>query len=159
MELLVASVFFASKSHTASSKTKFIVSSHDYKTTPDNEYLYKLVQAIRDVGADIVKFATTGQDISDGNRVLEVVRTTSQDGPVIGLCMGEKGQATRILAGKYGGFLTFGALSPERQSAPGQPTIDELRNLYRIGQHSGSTKVLGIVGNPVSHRYVYFVPV
>lgn len=30
--------------------------------------------------------------------------------------MGERGQITRLLAPKYGGFLTFGALSPDRAS-------------------------------------------
>jgi len=36
--------------------------------------------------------------------------------PCIALAMGERGQITRLLAPKYGGFLTFGALSPERAS-------------------------------------------
>lgn len=155
VEFLVAPVFFASKFE-SSDKTKIIVSSHDYKGTADDESLLKLVKAIRDVGADIVKFATTGQDISDGNRVLKIVQKACKDGPVIGLCMGEKGQATRILATKYGGYLTFGALSPERQTAPGQPTVQQLRKLYRMGSQTSSTKVLGIVGNPVSHRYGFF---
>lgn len=155
VEFLVAPVFFASKFE-SSEHTKIIVSSHDYKGTADDESLLKLVKAIRDVGADVVKFATTGQDISDGNRVLKIVQKTCKDGPIIGLCMGEKGQATRILATKYGGYLTFGALSPERQTAPGQPTIQQLRKMYRLGSQTSYTKVLGIVGNPVSHRCVLF---
>lgn len=51
-------------------------------------------------------------------------------GPTIALAMGEKGNITRLLAAKYGGYLTFAALSPERASAPGQPTIDQLKGLY-----------------------------
>lgn len=151
VEFLIAPVFMAALPKDKDFKTKVIVSSHDYKATANDEDLRKLVQAIRAVGADVVKFATTGQDISDGNRVLSIVKEASASGPIIGLCMGEKGQATRILAPKYGGYLTFGALSPERQSAPGQPTIDQLRNLYRLDSQSADTKVLGIVGNPVSH--------
>lgn len=155
VEFLIAPVFMAAIRAEVDQgkeyKTKIIVSSHDYKATASDEDLRKLVEAIRAVGADIVKFATTGQDISDGNRVLSIVKEASASGPVIGLCMGEKGQATRILAPKYGGYLTFGALSPERQSAPGQPTIDQLKNLYRLDTQSAHTKILGIVGNPVSH--------
>jgi 3-dehydroquinate dehydratase / shikimate dehydrogenase len=67
------------------------------------------------------------------------------------LAMAERGQITRILAPKYGGFLTFGALSPERASAPGQPTLAQLRELYRLPTQNSSTRVFGIVGNPVSH--------
>jgi len=155
VEFLIAPVFMAAiraeVERGTEYKTKIIVSSHDYTATASDGDLRKLVEAIRAVGADIVKFATTGQDISDGNRVLSIVKEASASGPVIGLCMGEKGQATRILAPKYGGYLTFGALSPERQSAPGQPTIDQLKNLYRLDTQSADTKVLGIVGNPVSH--------
>ena len=156
VEFLIAQVFMASVQAEIEQgkeyKTKIIVSSHDYEATASDDDLRKLVKAIRAVGADIVKFATTGQDISDGNRVLSIVKEASTIGiPIIGLCMGEKGQATRILAPKYGGYLTFGALSPERQSAPGQPTIDQLKNLYRLDTQSPETKILGIVGNPVSH--------
>jgi hypothetical protein len=65
--------------------------------------------------------------------------------------MGEKGVVTRILASKYGGFLTFGALSSGQESAPGQPTVKDLIDLYRIREHSAATKVFGIIGNPVKH--------
>ena len=153
VEFLIAPVFMAAiqSADGKTYSTKVIVSSHDYESTACSEDLKKLIQAIRMVGADVVKFATTGTDISDGSRVLQVVREASRDGPVIGLCMGERGQSTRILAPKYGGYLTFGALSPERQSAPGQPTIHQLKNLYRLDTQSERTKVLGIVGNPVGH--------
>lgn len=152
VEFLIAPVFMAAiQSGDTKYSTKVIVSSHDYEATASEEDLKKLIHAIRMVGADIVKFATTGRDISDGSRVLRVVQEASRDGPVIGLCMGERGVATRILAPKYGGYLTFGALSPERQSAPGQPTLHELKNLYRLDAQNAHTKVLGIVGNPVGH--------
>ena len=50
--------------------------------------------------------------------------------PTIALAMGEKGVITRLLAAKYGGFLTFAAMSPEKASAPGQPSIQSLHGLY-----------------------------
>ncbi len=49
---------------------------------------------------------------------------------MIALSMGEKGQIVRLLAAKYGGHLTFAAMSPERASAPGQPDIGKLVGLY-----------------------------
>eukprot|EP00955_Chlamydomonas_euryale_P080771 363471-Chlamydomonas_euryale.AAC.4 len=71
--------------------------------------------------------------------------------PTITLSMSEKGQMSRILSNKYGGFLTFAALSPEKASAPGQPTVKELSTLYNFQKQSKATKVFGIIGNPVSH--------
>lgn len=48
--------------------------------------------------------------------------------------MGERGQPTRMLAAKYGGYLTFGALGGGKESAPGQPTLRQLRQMYRLPQ-------------------------
>lgn len=72
-------------------------------------------------------------------------------GPMIALSMGDRGVITRILAAKYGGFLTFGALSSGQESAPGQPTVADLRQLYQLPRVSQATKVFGIIGNPVKH--------
>ncbi len=49
---------------------------------------------------------------------------------MIALSMGERGQIVRLLAAKYGGHLTFAAMSPERASAPGQPDIGRLAGLF-----------------------------
>jgi 3-dehydroquinate dehydratase/shikimate dehydrogenase len=53
--------------------------------------------------------------------------------------MGEKGVITRLLAAKYGGYLTFAAMSPEKASAPGQPNLQLLRGLYNF--HVGGEQV------------------
>ncbi len=52
--------------------------------------------------------------------------------PTIALAMGEKGVITRILAAKFGGYLTFAAMSPEKASAPGQPSIQSLLGRYNF---------------------------
>jgi 3-dehydroquinate dehydratase/shikimate dehydrogenase len=71
--------------------------------------------------------------------------------PTIALVMGPKGVIGRILCPKYGGYLTFGALSKGQESAPGQPTLADLSHVYRVGQLGRDTKVFGIIGNPVYH--------
>ena len=139
--------------------------------------------------------------------MLSVLRTCPV--PCIALAMGERGQISRLLAPKYGGFLTFGALSLERASgapggggglwvgalnaggpdapsrtrpalccqvatccsagvccisstacclsvchaAPGQPTLQQLSGMYGLKRQRQDTAVMGIVGNPVSHRW------
>ncbi|KAL4425636.1 hypothetical protein ABPG75_009652 [Micractinium tetrahymenae] len=148
VELKIAHVFFAAKSELPAT-TKVIVSSHDYEKTASEEELQALVERCYGAGADIVKFATMANDITDAHRVLSVLRRCPV--PCIALAMGERGQITRLLAPKYGGFLTFGALSPERASAPGQPTLQQLSGMYGLKQQRQDTAVMGIVGNPVSH--------
>lgn len=65
--------------------------------------------------------------------------------------MGERGLMSRILGAKFGGYLTFGTLESGIVSAPGQPTITDLLNLYNFRQLGPDTKVFGIIGKPVGH--------
>ncbi|GAB4843548.1 hypothetical protein Ancab_013511 [Ancistrocladus abbreviatus] len=128
---------------------KVIVSSHNYQKTPPVEDLGDLVVKIQSTGADIVKIATTALDINDVARIFQVM--VHSEVPVIGLVMGEKGLISRILAPKFGGFLTFATLEPGIVSAPGQPTIRDLLHLYNFREIGPYTKVFGIIGNPVGH--------
>ncbi|KAL3634566.1 hypothetical protein CASFOL_021620 [Castilleja foliolosa] len=130
-------------------KCKVIVSSHNYESTPSTEDLGNLVARIQGAGADIVKFATTATDITDVARVFQI--TVHCQIPIIAMVMGERGLISRILCPKFGGYLTFGTLEPGKVSAPGQPTIDELVNLFNFRLIDADTRVFGIIGKPVSH--------
>ncbi len=63
--------------------------------------------------------------------------------------MGEVGFASRALAIAKGSPLTYGSIG--RPVAPGQVTALELLEVYRPQLRSRSTRVLGVVGNPVRH--------
>lgn len=65
--------------------------------------------------------------------------------------MGERGLISRILCPKFGGYLTFGTLEAGAVSAPGQPTIKDLLDLYNFRRIGPDTKVFGIIGKPVGH--------
>jgi 3-dehydroquinate dehydratase/shikimate dehydrogenase len=52
---------------------------------------------------------------------------------------------------RAGSVFTFGALTADEKTAPGQVTAQELRNTYRIDQVDAATKVYGVAGYPVSH--------
>lgn len=67
------------------------------------------------------------------------------------MVMGEKGLMSRVLCPKFGGYLTFGTLENGKVSAPGQPTIRDLLDLFNFRQLGPDTKVFGIIGNPVGH--------
>ncbi|XP_026429368.1 bifunctional 3-dehydroquinate dehydratase/shikimate dehydrogenase, chloroplastic-like isoform X2 [Papaver somniferum] len=70
--------------------------------------------------------------------------------PFIGLVMTEKGLISRLLCPKYGGYLTFGSLEEGIVSAPGQPTVKDLLDIYNLRDIGPDTKVLGLIGKPVS---------
>lgn len=67
------------------------------------------------------------------------------------LGVGEAGLLTRVLAPKLGRFLAFATLRAGAEAAPGQPTIHELKTLYRWDEITPATAVYGVVGWPVSH--------
>jgi len=65
--------------------------------------------------------------------------------------MGEAGVISRILAGKFGAFLTFASLDRDSATAPGQVSIEQMRDLYRWHKIQSVTKVYGVVASPVAH--------
>jgi len=70
---------------------------------------------------------------------------------LIGMCMGEQGLISRVLAVRAGSVFTFAAVTLEEKTAPGQVAAQELRNTYRIEQVDAATRVYGVVGDPVAH--------
>jgi len=71
--------------------------------------------------------------------------------PILALVMSERGLISRLLCPKFGGYLTFGSLEAGKESAPGQATLADMLNTYKIRGLGRDTKVFGLIGNPVSH--------
>ncbi len=127
--------------------TKRIISHHDCRRTPED--LATLHSYLASLDADIVKLATLATHPNDNLRMLELVR--SSDIPTVGLCMGEIGTPSRVLASRFGAAFTFAPLNPERLLAPGQIVWSELRDRYRYDSITPATKIYGVVADPVGH--------
>jgi 3-dehydroquinate dehydratase/shikimate dehydrogenase len=65
--------------------------------------------------------------------------------------MGELGQPSRILCGKYGSPFTYATFSKDRELAPGQLSFLEMKNIYRYDAINAQTEVFAVLGDPVSH--------
>ena len=137
-------------------RTNVICSYHDFQKTPSN--LPAIYRRMRSTGAHIVKIAAMAGPITDNGRILSLLEQAQKDKqPAICFCMGENGQMSRILSGKYNAFLSFGSNSPEECTAPGQMDVRDLKYTYRIDTFNRRTKVFGLVGNPVSQsKGIYF---
>lgn len=129
--------------------TQLILSHHDFQATPAD--LDAVCDALAAAPADVLKAAFTARDATDSMRVLEHLRRRAGSRPLIALAMGAAGLPTRVLARKFGAWGTFSSLAAGEESAPGQPTIAELRSLYRWDALGPDTRVLGVVGWPVAH--------
>ncbi|MEW6251283.1 MAG: type I 3-dehydroquinate dehydratase [Planctomycetota bacterium] len=128
---------------------RLILSHHD--TVGARADFASLHARIAAAGADVVKIVFTAGDATDGLRLLTGLAQVGAQRPTIALAMGSPGLATRVLAGRFAAHLTFAALSPDAGSAPGQPSLAELRVLYRWDESGPETAVYGVVGWPVGH--------
>jgi 3-dehydroquinate dehydratase/shikimate dehydrogenase len=71
--------------------------------------------------------------------------------PTVAICMGEFGQASRILAGKFGAPLSYATFSSERTMAPGQLTWQQMQEVYRYEKINADTEVYAVIADPVAH--------
>jgi 3-dehydroquinate dehydratase / shikimate dehydrogenase len=131
---------------------KKVVSHHDFRGVPaDAKAIHaRLVAA----GADVAKIAVTAHGIHDNLVTFDLLKDVGGSIPTIALCMGEHGLISRILAPKFGGFLTFAAAQSNREvkaSAPGQITARQLREEFRYGKVGPRTALYGVIGKPIAH--------
>jgi len=128
-------------------RPEIITSLHDFVTRPDK--LTGTYLQMCSSSADVVKVVWRARTVRDNFEAFELL--SQKQKPTIALCMGETGLLSRILAKKFGAYLTFARLDTSAGTAPGQPSVDELKHLYRWDLIRPSTRLFGVVGSPVSH--------
>ncbi len=126
-----------------------IVSYHNFRKTPAD--LPRVLRRILAAEPDVAKVAVKANDIADCAAVFDLIERQTAERPLIALCMGEEGLATRVLAGKLGAFLTFASRDEGAESAPGQVPVRDMLGMYRFPAIDAATEVYGVVANPVAH--------
>ena len=128
-------------------QTKRVISFHHFRKTPDD--LEELHARMCDLDADVVKVATLANHTSDNTRMLRLVSNSRV--PTVGICMGDIGTPTRILAGRCGAPFTYATFHHERKLAPGQLTFAEMKDVYRYDELTRETEVYGVIADPIGH--------
>jgi 3-dehydroquinate dehydratase / shikimate dehydrogenase len=128
---------------------KVICSWHSFEDTPEN--LLEIYQRLDRTKAAVNKIATQANRIGDCLRLLDLLERKKSAKPTIVIGMGMAGMMTRVLGLSRGAMLVFAALKRGAESAPGQPSIDELVNLYRVRQLTRESEVFGVIGKPIGH--------
>jgi len=136
--------------------SRVILSYHDFSHTPED--LNPLYEAMNALPGEINKIVTYARDLSDNLKMFKLLeRARNEQKKLIGLCMGDLGEISRVLSPLYGGFLTFGSLEKGQESAPGQMPANVLKNIYRVNDVHKNFKVYGVIGNPVSKSMGYLI--
>jgi len=126
---------------------RVILSFHDFRGRPPG-LSSRVAEMWSDPGSAIAKVVWTARTVRDNIEAFELLAARAK--PTIALCMGEHGLMSRVLAPKFGGFLTYARID-EHGTAPGQPTVEELVRDWRFRSIDTSTKVYGVIAHPVSH--------
>jgi 3-dehydroquinate dehydratase/shikimate dehydrogenase len=136
--------FGARHLHDWMGKPKILVSHHDFQNTPRK--LKPLVGRLARSGGDAIKIATQCNSYADVLRLLAICKRQRN---AVAVPMGEIGLPARVLALAHGSALAYASVG--EKTAPGQLTLDEMKNLYRADQLTNKTRVYGVIGDPVAH--------
>jgi 3-dehydroquinate dehydratase/shikimate dehydrogenase len=143
-----ASAKFQKQFAAAKSSTRLILSAHDFESRPTD--LSKRVAAMwNEPLCAVAKIAWRARSVRDNLEAFELLRNQSK--PTIALCMGPFGIASRVLAPKFGGFLTYARPDGEMGTAPGQLTVEELTHVYPFQNITQATQIFAVAGWPVEH--------
>lgn len=108
-----------------------IVSFHDFEATPEKELLEEILWDELSAGADICKIVGTSNTPGDNLTYLDLLRENA-DVEMVSFGMGNAGVLSRVLSPLVGGTFTYASAEAGSESAPGQLTISELREIYRM---------------------------
>jgi 3-dehydroquinate dehydratase/shikimate dehydrogenase len=128
-------------------KTRRIVSLHDFRKTPDD--LEQIHARLAALDADVVKISTMANHPHDNLRMLRLVEQSPV--PTVGICMGDIGTPSRLLAGRCGAPFTYATFHHERALAPGQLSFQQMNDVYRYDEINADTEVYGVIGDPIGH--------
>jgi 3-dehydroquinate dehydratase/shikimate dehydrogenase len=125
-----------------------ILSFHDFRAT---KKLEETLERMLAYPADFYKVVSTATTLADNVTMIKFLTREGDRHSLVGMCMGEQGVVSRVLGVRAGSAFTFASAGAGQETAPGQITAQELRNVYRIEQLDVATRVYGVVGDPVAH--------
>ncbi len=129
-------------------KTSLILSAHDFGSRPA-DLLSRLARMVDEPACAVAKLAWRARSLRDDLEAFELL--LERRTPTVALCMGEFGLPSRVLAPKFGGFLTFARAEAMDETAAGQPTVRELLRRWRFRRIGPATETFGVIGWPVGH--------
>ena len=111
-----------------STKTKLLVSWHDFKKTPKNTELQNKIKQMSKFSCN-VKIVSTAKSTDDSTRMLGLYSKKGKNN-LISFAMGDAGKISRILCLYLGSPYTYVSLG--KAVAPGQFSVDEVNKIINL---------------------------
>jgi len=109
-------------------KTKLLVSWHDFKKTPKDIELKNQINQMSKFSSN-VKIVSTAKSTEDATRMLELYNKKGKNN-LISFAMGDAGRISRILCLYLGSPYTYVSLG--KAVAPGQFSVDEVNKIINL---------------------------
>ncbi|MDC0438033.1 MAG: type I 3-dehydroquinate dehydratase [Nitrosopumilus sp.] len=109
-------------------KTKLLVSWHDFKKTPKDAELKNQINQMSKFSSN-VKIVSTAKSTEDATRMLELYSKKGKNN-LISFAMGDAGRISRILCLYLGSPYTYVSLG--KAIAPGQFSVDEVNKIINL---------------------------
>jgi 3-dehydroquinate dehydratase / shikimate dehydrogenase len=120
-----------------------ICSFHDFEKVPDE--LDSIFERLTKTGAEMIKIAVKVEDATDAIPVWKLLERSNPRTRVIPIAMGEAGKWTRILGLAFGAPITYASPAGDAGTAPGQISIEDLKDTFRADRLDRDTLVFGVV--------------
>jgi len=111
-----------------STRTKLLVSWHDFKKTPNSTELKKKMNQMSKFSSN-VKIVSTAKSTENSTRMLELYSKKGKNN-LISFAMGDFGRISRILCLYLGSPYTYVSLG--KAIAPGQFSVDEVKKITNL---------------------------
>lgn len=145
-EAISKSDFDALRAVLAEKGTGIILSSHDFDATGDLDKMFERLQRFQ---PDFIKIVSTAKQLTDNVTMMRFLERRSDGANLIGICMGDQGLVSRVLGVRAGSIFTFASATEGEETGPGQIAARTLLETYRIEHVEPSTRVYGVIGNPI----------
>ncbi len=109
--------------------TAVIVSYHNFELTPMRIELEKIMSSCYESGGSIAKIATS---VNSRDELRNLLSLYNLPGKKVIIGMGNMGRILRIMAPYVGAEFTFAAPDQGGATAPGQLSVSQLNELYKV---------------------------
>jgi len=124
---------------------RIVLSLHDFDGCPTG--LHDQFRVIRSVGAEVTKIAVATDCLTDLVKLRDVSKRYADDGRQIVIGMGATGVTSRVLPDLFHSVWTYAGDGV----APGQLSLGEMCNEYRIRSLGRDSELFGVLGKPLRH--------
>ena len=121
-------------------------SAHFFRGKPANWWIF--AAKLWRNRPDAIKIAANCSSLAEGLSLLRLARGRRN---IVAIPMGDVALPLRCLALREGSALSYAPV--ETATAPGQVSLDALKNLYRADRSSRKTRVYGVIGDPIAHSF------